>query len=68
MEFLVKSNQKLPNGYLFMEMSIGYLLKYFDPTMDDDEVNDMLTCVFALHVDEIFSYSFFGGNEYIFKD
>ena len=48
-------------------MSISFLLGYFDPKMDDDEVYDMIDSVFALNVNEIFSYSFFGGNEYIFK-
>ena len=40
---------------------------YFHPDIQDDELNDVLSKVFNLNIDQGFKYAFFGGSSFLFR-
>jgi len=67
MQFIIKSNQRLDNGFFIQQIHFNQICDMFKDNSGEEEVDRMIEQVAYLNSDKSFNVDFFGGNSYIFK-
>jgi hypothetical protein len=67
MQFILKSNQRLDNGFYIQQIHFNQICDMFKDNSGEEEVDRMIEQVAYLNIDKSFNVDFFGGNSYISK-
>lgn len=67
MQFIIKSNQRLDNGFFIQQIHFNQICHMFKDNSGEEEVDRMIEQVASLNINESFNVDFFGGNSYLFK-
>ena len=67
MLYIIKSNQRLDNGFFVQDMKFQQICHMFKDNAGETEVDYMIEEVASLNIGESFNIDFFGGNSYLFK-
>lgn len=67
MQFIIKSNQRLNNGFFIQQIHFNQICDMFKDNSGEEEVDRMIEQVASLDIGKSFNIDFFGGNSYIFK-
>jgi hypothetical protein len=67
MLYIIKSNQRLDNGFFVQDMKFQQICHMFIDNKGEEEVDQMIEKVAFLNIGESYAHQFFGNNSYFFK-
>jgi len=67
MLYIIKSNQRLDNGFFVQDMKFQQICHMFKDNKGEEEVDQMIEKIAFLDIGESYAIDFFGGNSYFFK-